>query len=274
MKPTVLKLALTTMLALSVATNAVATSGLSFADEPGHERGNKSASMMFAGLDLSAEQKQDIRQILRQSKQDNSVYQGEKKALRAQMQSLMQQSVWDEALATDLATQKATLGMPIELNKAKARNAAFAVLTAQQQSEFIAKQAERAERKAQIKTLNFERMQERLELSDEQVESLVQIQDAHLKNTAALRDAMKAHKDAERALIFSASFDESAWSALQTEIQPTLIALDVAKSANRFQMMQLLNDKQQAKLKRIMKKLQKGKGKSKGKARKTVDATS
>jgi Spy/CpxP family protein refolding chaperone len=236
------------------------------AGSKGHAQ--KHAKQLFRGLGLSEEQKQDIGEILRQTAQDNSVFQGEKIALRSQMQDMMNANVWDEVLATDLATQRASLSDPIQLNIAKAYNEAFLVLDAEQQTQFLERQAKRSEREAKQKSIDFSRLQERLNLSEAQVESLAQIQDASSEATSDLKAKLKAHRQAEKVLVFTQSFDEEAWSDLQTDILPTRIAYDVSKADTRYQMLQVLDEQQRAKFERITKnkKNKKGKGKRKNRS--------
>lgn len=274
MKAKIPSLLITTLLGLTLASASIQnTYALQMTDTAyqgaaykahSKDHGKKQAAQLFRGLGLSETQKQDIGEILRQVAQDNSVFKGEKLALRSQMQDLLDANVWDEVLATDLATQRINLSAPMQLNMAKAHNAAFLILDAEQQAQFLERQAKRTERESKQKSIDFSRLQKRLELSEAQIESLTQIQDSHNQATSDLKAQLKAHRQAEKALVFTQSFDEAAWLNLQADVLPSQIKLNVAKADTRYQMLQVLDEQQRAKFERMMAKhKKKGKGKRK-----------
>ncbi|MFC4700929.1 Spy/CpxP family protein refolding chaperone [Glaciecola siphonariae] len=246
MKRTILLTALAISLASANASLATAA--------PGHNghKGQISKARIFAGLDLSDIQKQDIREIMRQVKQDNAVYAADIEALKAQMEALFNLETFDAALAQDLVRLRTEQAINIELNIATAKHQAWSLLNDEQKAEFAAKQEKRAEKERQRKALDFERLQKRLNLTDEQSQAISDIQEQHRDATAELAQTLKASKDAEKALVYSNQFSEEAWLTIAQASQSAAIEFGVAKTQSRFDMLQVLDDEQRAKFKKIV----------------------
>lgn len=226
---------------------------------------------LFKALDLTDVQKQDIAEILRQTKQDNSIYKGEKQALRQQMRALMSAEVWDQALAEDLISQQVSQSTDLSLNRAAARHQAFNVLTSEQQVAFLEQRGERAGKKVKGKRgkhneqANITRMQKRLGLSEQQILAFEQIQVQHQADTQALKASLKEAKTTENTLVYASEFDQQAWSELHQDVEQNKIAFGVERLHFRYQVLTILNDEQKQKFAKMQRKMREGKGSRKGK---------
>lgn len=258
MKPTLLAISL----ALTIATSTLSTA---FAhSQQGMQRGEQG---LFAGLNLSDIQKQDIRQIMRQTKQDNALLKGEKQYIRPQLRALMTMEVWDPSAAEDLVSQGLSQSRSIALNMAIARHQAFNVLDESQQDDFLAMQATRADEKSERDGLNISRLEKRLGLSEQQIIAITQIQAEHQQQSEAIRASLSATKAAEQALVFAPEFDQEAWLALQAGTESERIQLGVARAYTHFQILGTLDESQKASLESMLNKKREKKSSKKGKAK-------
>ncbi|WP_395340123.1 Spy/CpxP family protein refolding chaperone [Ningiella sp. W23] len=252
--PIVSGIALTASLILSsislVNAQSVGNSHFAAQADASQMQQKRSAKRMFAKLDLSETQKQDIAAIFQQLAQDNSVYRGEKKALREQMQALMQLETWDAALAEDLVTQRVQQSAGVQLNMAKARNQAFNVLNEEQQVEFLQRLDKRAE-KEKKRPREFDRLAKVLHLTDEQASEIDLIKESAEQANTGFVDALQDFRQAERDIVFSDSFDEDAWLALQTSVEATKISAGLNNASAKFEMLSVLDEKQRDRLQQI-----------------------
>lgn len=256
MKPTILAVTLVFSLAAS-------QFPLAYAHGP--EKGQRGEHKLFASLNLSESQKQDIGEILKQSKQNNAVYKGERQAIVAQMRNLMDMPTWDQSLAQDIVSQRVAHAGQMKLNKATAQHQAYNLLDDTQQLALLDKQSKRKSKNNGRESFNIKRLEKRLGLSNEQVTAIEQIQEAHKLQSKTLKADLRSAKEAEKAIIFASTFDQDAWLSLQNETQATRVEYALTKSYAHYQMFSVLDDEQKSKFEKMLNRAAKGKRGNKGK---------
>jgi len=195
----------------------------------------QNAKRIFAGLELSETQKQDVKQIMRQTREDKSLFEEDDSLFKQELQAILNSPTWDAQAASTLITERMNSKADARFIYANARHLAYNVLTAEQQTALKEKQDKRAANKTERasehknsnrnkskrdnkkrgynKGLNIKRLEKRLELSREQVIAIQQIRENQARIQAA-----------------------------------------VAKAYQRYQILSVLDDTQKAKLKKLMNK--------------------
>jgi Spy/CpxP family protein refolding chaperone len=217
---------------------------------------------MLKSLDLNQTQKQDIKQIMKQTKQNNGAYMAGKHAQQAQLRALLTQESWDAETAKDLIEQSLPQSTQMQLNRAIARNQSYQVLNDEQKAELIRKQNKGAAKER--KNRDLPRMAKGLELSEEQRSTMKDIQQSLRAKNAPLKATMQDYKQAQQVLVLADSFDQEAWLALQVSMQPTLVTVQLNQLEARFQMRSILNQEQLDMLKQREGKADKRNAKRKG----------
>jgi protein CpxP len=240
MKPSIISIAL----ALSIATIGI-YSPLIIAQEA--EQGTRQQSRaigMLKQLGLSQEQKQDIAQIMRQTRQDNGVYKQDNRAQREQLKTLMAQDTWDSAVAQSIVEQNIAQSTQVQMNRAIARNQSYLVLNQEQKDELTLVREKNEKRGKGRKSKNKKRMGRGLNLNAEQRSAIGDIQASLKSKNIALKNTMRQYKHAQQAVVMSDSFNQETWLALQETMQPTLVAMRLNALEARFQMRSLLTQEQ------------------------------
>lgn len=221
---------------------------------------------LFKKLSLSDEQRDQLKEIVKQTKQDNSVFAGEKDEIRQQMQDLMKLSSWDEVTARAIIQSQIQQSSQIELNRAKAKHAMYQVLNAEQQLELAnlrdnvrEKRANKQDKLDAKKNRKNKRITKALDLTPEQVTQWNDLRAQAKEKLSVNKDAAQAHKQAIRSIIQATSFDESAWLALQASFEEQRIEKRLIMAKLMFDNLAMLDDQQKNKLNKIVKKM---KGKS------------
>ena len=263
------------LLSLTIASLLSVSSYAMSAKDDQHQKRGDSERRLMSSLSLSDQQKQDIEQIRKESKQDMSVYRVEQQQIRENMRSIMQAGVWDEAAVTAAIEQQMTLGLQTRLIKAKSQNKVFNQLSSEQQAQFIAKRVDKMTEKheksgkmAKREDKKMARLVKALDLNAEQQASL----SAMMQNNKEQRKANQALRESVRMqiteLVQASEFDENAWLAIHDQNKPQALAMAVAKAKSRFDMLSILDVEQREKFSKIMQKSKKGKMNKKSDKRK------
>ncbi len=125
-----------------------------FGKRGGRHRGGH--GMMLRGLDLTDEQKAQVKSILQTSKETSKPIREQVKANRQKLQTLSENGNFDEAQVQAIAAQQGNLSAQMIVQKEKVKSQIFNVLTPEQK-------AKAAEMKANFKQKMQERMQKRQE---------------------------------------------------------------------------------------------------------------
>jgi periplasmic protein CpxP/Spy len=116
----------------------------------------RGGGMMFRGLDLTDEQKTQMKAIRQASKETIKPVREQMKANRQKLQTLSESGTFDEAQVQAIAAQQGTLSAQMIVEKEKVKSQIFNLLTPEQKTKA-------AEMKAQFKQKRQERMQKRME---------------------------------------------------------------------------------------------------------------
>lgn len=217
---------------------------------------------MLKGLDLNQAQKQDIKQIMKQTKQNNNAYMAGRRAQQSQLRALLTQDSWDAEIAKDFIEQNLPQSTQMQLNRAIARNQSYQVLNDEQKAELTRKHNKGANKERRNKDLP--RMAKRLDLSPEQLSAMKDVRQSLRAKNAQLKAILRDDKKAQQALVVAASFDQEAWLALQASMQPTLVTMQLNQLEARFHMRSILNQEQLDTLQQREGKLEKRNAKQKG----------
>lgn len=243
--------------------------------KPGH---HDNPMRPFAKLALSDEQKQEMKAIFKTTRENNGVYSGERKEIQNQMQELMNMPSWDQASAEAIIRSQLQQSNAIALNRAKARNQVYNLLSDEQKATLAEREdktsehqgLKRSERKKDKKSsrkdkgpkMKLARLTKTLNLSNEQVEQFKAIEADAKQQMKSLKAQSKATRASTRTIIQSSSFDENAWLESENNAVNTKVALKLIKTKAHYDRISLLNDEQKLKFSKIMKKMKEKRTKS------------
>jgi protein CpxP len=238
-------------LTLAIATPAMA--------QKSHHQQHDGMRQILSELSLTDTQKQDIKQILKQNREDKGLFRIDAKSLQTELRSLVQSTEWDPAAVESAFTQRQALIQEKALQQATNKNLVLNVLTDPQQAEFIAllfarktefntRKAGREETstKAKRKGKRKHNMLKRLGLTEEQLAAVQMIKTAAKASVEETQAKLKTYKQAERALIHSTDFNTEAWQTLSNEYQSDFLAMAVLKVKTKHDIWNLLTPVQQA----------------------------
>ena len=224
-----------------------------------HHQQNDGMRQILSELPLTDTQKQDIKQILKQNREDKGLFRIDAKSLQTELRSFVQSTEWDPAAVESAFTQRQALIQEKALQQATNKNLVLNVLTDPQQTEFIAllfarktefntRKAGREETstKAKRKGKRKHNMLQRLGLTEEQLAAVQIIKTAAKASGEETQTKLKTYKQAERALIHSTDFNTEAWQTLSNEYQSDFLAIEVLKVKTKHDIWNLLTPVQQA----------------------------
>ncbi len=204
---------------------------------------------MFKQLDLSRSQKQEVRAIMQQLREDNSLYAADKSEIKLQIDSLFALDTWDSALANDIIDMQILSSTQTALNIAIAKHQAFQVLTDEQKTVLSEKTPSTDKQKSALKKIA--KLSRRLNLSETQDAELESLMEKQIADISAFESEINAHKLAKKALIQADEFDQEAWNALQMNYASTQASIRLIKLETRFNFKKVLNEVQLEKLSKI-----------------------
>jgi Spy/CpxP family protein refolding chaperone len=115
-------------LALAIAVPAIA--------KKGHHQKCDGMRQILSELSLTSTQKQDIRQIFKQSREDRNMFKSVDKALRTELHSIIESTEWDRTAVESAITQRQALMQEKALQRASNKHQVWRLLTEIQQTEF------------------------------------------------------------------------------------------------------------------------------------------
>lgn len=217
---------------------------------------------MFSKLNLSEQQRTDIKAIFKTSRQDNSVFAGEKAAFKNQMDDLMAMPSWDEATARSIISLQIEQGKMSALNRAKARHQAYNLLSDEQKSKLDEKSMQKDKREDKGKKrpnnkdkMNPKRMQKLLQLSDQQVAQIQAIDDSTKTQMMTYKTSSKAHRSTLQMIVQAPQFDEAAWLTLHDSAVNDMVNKRLVQTKAKYDKKALLTDEQQQKMQEIRNKM-------------------
>lgn len=217
---------------------------------------------ILSQLSLTDVQKQDIKEIMKQSRQDGRVFKEDSSAYRSDIQTLVQSNEWDQSAIETALAQSEAVHTDKMLQRATQKNLVWNTLTSEQQTKFTVLVAEKKasiESKDSNKKSKHKRkgkMFKKLALTDDQKAEIKSIREQAKENDKELKAKLKTFKEAERALISSSSFSSEDWLALSAEYQSDFVAMSVSKAKVRHNIWNVLTAEQQQKVSEKMEKMQ------------------
>ena len=241
--------------------------------------------MMMRNLSLTSQQKDDIKQIRKETKQDLSVFAAEQALSRSSMRAIMQAEVWDEDAVRASIEQQMTLNLQRKLIQAKSKNKVFNQLSSEQQTIFIANDdAKSAKGRAGQGNMKkgkhkrdsspekrMQRLAKSLDLNAEQQAQLSKMMQSNMAQRAANQAFAQNDRAQLKSIIQAKEFDESAWLALHEQNKQEKLTMAISKAKSRFDMMSVLNTEQREKFAKIMQKSKVKKHKNRGKRKNRSD---
>ena len=212
------------------------------AKEPPHGPMHK----MFEELQLSEQQRQDIRTLFRQSREDRRVFREDGQILHEQKQALIEAPSWDEQAALALLSEAQAERRTAMWARAQMDQAVWNLLTEEQREVWADMQEERFDRPDRAPFSG--RWLKKLGLSDEQQATLAELQAQAKANREQNLSLMQAFDGQELALIEKASLTEAAWQSLYEQYQPQFQTAALQRLKQRYDFYHLLTAEQQVKL--------------------------
>jgi Spy/CpxP family protein refolding chaperone len=213
---------------------------------------------------LTQQQKEDIKQIYKQTRQDLGIYRTEENQFRISMRAIMQSDSWDQVAVTNAIEQQMQITLQLQLIRAKSKNQVFNQLSAKQQAQFM---ANRDHKKGKKRNANPERKMQRLvkalDLNSDQQTQLTVMMTNDKAQRVINKEQVKNVRAQLTGIIQAEEFDDSAWLAVHAQNKQKKLDMAVSKIQSRFDLLSLLNAEQGDKFEKMMKKPKKGKGSKK-----------
>lgn len=219
------------------------------------QAGHKGHGMkMLRDLDLTQEQRQQMRATKKLTRQDNKEYRGDVRAINKQIRDLVRAESFDADAVMTLIEQRNPLKQEMALNGAQSKHKIWHIFSDEQQAKLKEAAADREPREKG----DFERRgMRRLGLSDEQKAKMQEIFAADADKREQFKASMKQRRSDMRKIVQASNFDESAWRAAYAKYQGEANNMALIRAENRHQVWNLLTPEQQSKMERIAKKREK-----------------
>lgn len=202
-------------------------------------------------LELTTEQRQDVRQLMREGRDEKRLFRQDIRDVAQQLRTQIQSEDFDQTAVKTVLQQKSDLMTQLALTRAVKKHQVWQLLSEPQKAKFNDIVAQRQDRQSRKSSKPGFR---KLGLSDEQKAKIEQIKAENAEVKAAAKAQRKALKEAQRTLIQAEEFDQEAWQTLLTEYQPQLIENGIIRAQTRHQIWSLLTEEQQAKATKMMQK--------------------
>jgi len=219
---------------------------------------------LMASLSLTQQQKEDIKQIHKQTRQDLGIYRAEQKQFHESMKALMQAPAWDEVAVANEIEQQMAFSLQSKQIRAKSKNQVFNQLTAEQQTQFIAKRHDKKSKTGEQKRNNPDRKMQRLvkalDLNSDQQAQLTVMMTSDKAQRVAKKEQVKNVRAQMAGIVQAKEFDDNAWLAVHAQNKQQTLDMAVSKAKSRFDMLSVLNTDQRSTFAKIMEESKKGNG--------------
>lgn len=242
----------TTLLASSLGFIAVNANAQEF---EGSRNQGQQIKRLLRGLDLSVEQRQDIKQIIRETRQEAKLFREDIKLAKQEVKHIVQQPDFDEQAALSAIAASSDVKAQLGQQRAETKHSIWLLLTEEQQQQW----QERIENKRQREPREFNadrqvRFFERLEFTDAQIEQATEIRQQAAESRQALNSSRQAFKQAEFDLITADEFSPEAWQALHAQYVDDFNQGQLITLQTRNQMFNLMTEEQRQKAQRLKKR--------------------
>lgn len=238
------------LLVLSLVAASVISGGFVLAHERDNEHEPRKQMMrIFKQLDLEREQKQAIRSVMHDAKDQMTVYRADMKKLHQEMMDLVTSGNLSEATVSAVLDQHQATLEAMTVAKSNHKYAVYQVLTEEQREEARALMEEQRQRmESRDGGERFAKMAEKLELSDDQIAVIEPLLTEVKDSRMALRDVMHGFKESQRQWFEDGSYSEDKVSELFASTFPEFQEKLYAVVASHQQIYQQLTEEQQQKV--------------------------
>jgi protein CpxP len=225
--------------------------------EKGHQHKHDGMHKILSKLSLNETQKQDIKQIFQENKQDRNGFRADASILKKEIRSLVQTSEWNQAAIENALTLRQTLDNKNAFQRATNRNQLWNLLNQEQQVELITQLEIRQTHYKETRPGNKKRSKrkgkilKRLDLTEQQATAVKGIKSATRGSAENTKTNIKNYKQAERALVQSIDFNPEAWQTLYAQYQSDFLTMAVIKTKTKHNVWNLLTVEQQNKAQKI-----------------------
>jgi protein CpxP len=223
--------------------------GLPVMAKKSHHHRHDGMRQILSELSITDTQKQDIRQILKQAREDRDLFTSDVKSLRTEIRDLVQSTEWDPAAVETAISQRQTLFQEKALQRANNKNQVWNLLTDTQQAEFFVLSNRLKDERKELfddgKGKWKENKIKRLNLNETQLADVQSIKTKVKASGKEMKVKLKTYKQAERILVHSSHFNAEAWRILNNEYQADFLAMAVLKAKIKYDIWNLLTPEQQ-----------------------------
>jgi protein CpxP len=232
-----------------------------------HHQRHDGMRQILSQLSLTDIQKQDIQQILKQTREDRGLFKVDAKSLKTQLRSLVQSTGWDQVAIENTITQRQVFIQEQALQRAHNKNQVWNLLTEMQQTDFVALldplKADLNVPKTGLETHKIERKEKGVErrkksnrkgnklkglgLSEVQLTAVKVIKTQAKTSGEEIKANLKSYKQEERTLVHNKTFDAQAWQILHSQYQADFLAMAVLKAKTKHHIWNQLTAEQQVK---------------------------
>ncbi|GAA0858771.1 Spy/CpxP family protein refolding chaperone [Aliiglaciecola litoralis] len=225
-----------------------ATALFSAAGASAHSRHEQPIRAMLQQLDLDQQQRQDLRALMQQSKQDRQVFKIDLKSLKQQMDEVIRADQWDQQRATTIIQQKQHIDAQLALSRANNKHTIWNTLSADQQQQFDTLVLEQRQQKQDKRARDPMKRFARLNLSDEQHSQISALIEAQRSQRQLSKANLSQFRQQQAQLIKNDEFDQTSWLASYQQMQQNQMELAVSVAHARHQIWNTLDQQQQAKM--------------------------
>jgi protein CpxP len=231
-------------LTLAIAVPAIA--------KKGHHQEHENMRKVLSELSLTDSQKQDIRQILKQTREDRGLFNTDAKSLRSVLGDLVQSTEWDQTAVESAITQHQVLRQEKALQRATNKNLVWNLLTETQQTELTVQletrkaEGDEKHKEGKRKGKHNSYKLKRLDLTEAQQTAIEVIKDVSKASAKEIKMKLETYKQAERLLIHRTDFNPDVWQALSNEYQTDFLAMAVLQAKTKHDIWNQLTPEQQA----------------------------
>ncbi|GGO65739.1 Spy/CpxP family protein refolding chaperone [Bowmanella pacifica] len=201
---------------------------------------------MFDELQLSAQQRQDIRTLFKQGREDRQVFRQDGQLLREQKQAVIEAADWDQQAALALLSEEMTARRAAMWARAQMDQAVWNLLTESQREVWAEMQEEGFDRPE--RTPFNGRWLRKLDLNEAQQQALSELQAQAKMSREKNQDIRERFAEQQLALIEQGGLTEQAWTSLYEQYQSQFQAAALEGLKQRHGFYHLLTAEQQAKL--------------------------
>lgn len=216
--------------------------------QKGHHQKHDAMRQILSESSLTDTQKQDIRQVFKQSREDRNMFKTDDKALRTELRSIIESTEWDLTAIESAITLHQDLIQEKTLQRASNKHRVWNLLTDTQQAEFIAQLQTRKDKREEMSTGEKRKGKgnrlKRLELTTEQLAAVKTIKTEAKASSAEIKTSLRSYKQTEHALIHSSNFNAQAWQTLNAQYQTNFLAMAVLKAKTKYDIWNLLTAEQ------------------------------